>query len=403
MLCSWAWRKQILGCRSKYLFYSMILVFVIFVTMIQKEPSVTSIINLELPKCPACYGTSLCTNMVNGQFQLTGWNRWRILHVLNQKNVYHAKIRQHPVVLKKLAHDWELQLLDAWLCVQAFSTKECDVGAAAIALSTQNGTRRAPIVPLGGNDFAHCTSHHLIEKIKDAFAKNEPLSNKHANVLTLMHLNPEPLIIQAFPYEEGWPFPKHLGACGRVVVESYVGPSLDSYGNAPWRTRLRLAHKLTLLADKLVSNKTPYCLYMTDVMFSNFAISAREEVLLVDTENVIVATCRPDYQDSSKKMPLHANHMAENEVQMAYSVDELCTQKFADHNYYAVCQGLLSARPWTNEIVGGLLHSLPVEVDARYNITLLVNECSKPSTHLGRFTSFYQLQKALKAASTAGD
>lgn len=404
MLCSWAWRKQILGCRSKCLVYVALVVFLLFVVMIQKDPSVKSIINLELPKCPACYGISACTNMVNGQYHLMGWNRWRFLHVLNKKNVYHATIEDSAVVLKKLAHNWELELLDAWLCKQAFGSKECDVGAAAIALSSQNDTRKATAMSsFGVNDFSHCMNHQLLGKVKDAFAKTEPLSNKHANVLTLMHLNPEPLIIQTFPYEEGWPFPKHLGACGRVVVENYVGPSLASYGSAPWRTRATLAYKLTVLAEKLTNNQTPYCLYMTDIMFSNFAISAKDEVILVDVENVVVATCRQNGSRRSNSISRYANRMTSNEEQMVYSIDELCSPKIADHNYYGICQGILSSKPWSNEVDGGLLHSFPSKVNARWNITNIVNECSKPTTHFGRFTAFAQLQKALKAASMADD
>lgn len=44
---------------------------------------------------------------------------------------------------------------------------------------------------------------------------------------------------KAFPKSEGWPFPEYIGACGRVVVEEYVGRELSSYIDAPFEIRVR--------------------------------------------------------------------------------------------------------------------------------------------------------------------
>ena len=49
---------------------------------------------------------------------------------------------------------------------------------------------------------------------------------------------------QIFPKSEGWPFPRYRGACGRFIVEEYIGKSLASYYNADWETRLDLAYQV---------------------------------------------------------------------------------------------------------------------------------------------------------------
>lgn len=44
---------------------------------------------------------------------------------------------------------------------------------------------------------------------------------------------------QMFPQEEGFPFPKYHGACGRFVIEEYMGVPLQDFYNAPWLERVQ--------------------------------------------------------------------------------------------------------------------------------------------------------------------
>lgn len=99
--------------------------------------------------------------------------------------------------------------------------------------------------------------------------------------------------MQSFPSDEGWPFAKYLGACGRMVAVNYVGEELWSYFNAPWEKRVDLAWQLMEIAEQLTNNDFEFALYLLDVSFDNFAVGPRDgKVIIVDAENVLVADKR---------------------------------------------------------------------------------------------------------------
>lgn len=98
---------------------------------------------------------------------------------------------------------------------------------------------------------------------------------------------------QSFPSDEGWPFAKYLGACGRMVAVNYVGEELWSFYNAPWEKRVDLARQLMDIAEQLTNNDFDFALYLLDVSFDNFAVGPRDgKVIVVDAENVLVADKR---------------------------------------------------------------------------------------------------------------
>jgi hypothetical protein len=70
------------------------------------------------------------------------------------------------------------------------------------------------------------------------------------HLITLMMINPEPIIFMAFPKEEGWPFPRYYGSCGRVAAFENVGRMLSDFYTAPWDTRVPLARQLLKMALK---------------------------------------------------------------------------------------------------------------------------------------------------------
>lgn len=105
--------------------------------------------------------------------------------------------------------------------------------------------------------------------------------------------SPCPRPPQSFPSDEGWPFAKYLGACGRVVAVNYVGEELWSFYNAPWEKRVDLARQLMDIAEQLTNNDFDFALYLLDVSFDNFAVGPRDgKVIVVDAENVLVADKR---------------------------------------------------------------------------------------------------------------
>lgn len=93
---------------------------------------------------------------------------------------------------------------------------------------------------------------------------------------------------EIFPSEEGWPFPKYHGACGRIIVVEDSGKSLNQFLSHPWTVRAQLAINLLKIAQQLTSNKQDWGLYMLDASLTNFAVSDDGTVKLIDVEHLIV-------------------------------------------------------------------------------------------------------------------
>ena len=94
---------------------------------------------------------------------------------------------------------------------------------------------------------------------------------------------------KAFTAEDGWPFAKYVGACGRFVVEEYVGPSLSDWlPSASSMDKIDAALQLLLMAELLTVGKSEFAMYWTDWSLFNIAVDQQHRLKIVDTENIIV-------------------------------------------------------------------------------------------------------------------
>ena len=119
-------------------------------------------------------------------------------------------------------------------------------------------------------------------------ARLHPAAPSADNVLTMLMLNPEPVVFMAFPSEAGWPFPKYHGSCGRVAAFRHAGASLADYYASPWGVRVPLARQLLEIALKFTRNEDGVALYLTDWTADNFAVDGDGRVVLVDGENFVL-------------------------------------------------------------------------------------------------------------------
>uniref|UniRef100_T1IN34 FAM69 protein-kinase domain-containing protein n=1 Tax=Strigamia maritima TaxID=126957 RepID=T1IN34_STRMM len=108
-------------------------------------------------------------------------------------------------------------------------------------------------------DLLRCSSSLVLGRLRDKVQENTDVY-----FLILLLLNTEPIILQTFTFENGWPFHCYLGACGRVIAEEYVDPSL-SFQNVPLQMRMNLALQVTHIAQGLTNTSVGLHLYMTDV------------------------------------------------------------------------------------------------------------------------------------------
>lgn len=370
---------------------------------------------VNLNKCPACFGTSWCRKFMNGQVSFEAWGRLRFLDVFNVKNVFFAQYGEpregtRRVVLKRLGSSQELADIDQKICKRATGRPRCDLVQAMYKteFARLNGDVRllTPDVVEGWSDLVHCPSQRLLDRIVRRYAETKDsgsflLKNlkdtERMQLLMTLAFNPEPLVLQSFPSDEGWPFAKYLGACGRMVAVNYVGEELWSFYNAPWETRVDLARQLMDIAEQLTNNDFDFALYLLDVSFDNFAVGPRDgKVIVVDAENVLVADKRLIRQNKPENYDVMYESKFEEcdkEACLSFSKDALCSRVTADHNYYAICQNLLSRYATWRGSTGGLLHDPPPQVTGQ--LEALLDECANPKKRYGRFQAAKELREYL--------
>ncbi|KAK2147422.1 hypothetical protein LSH36_554g01032 [Paralvinella palmiformis] len=340
----------------------------------------------ERDKCPACYGTHLCQSFSQGQMSFSGAFRFPFLHFLSLKNVFPGYYGDRQVVFKRLAHTSELQAFDERLCLKGGDPMDCDVAESVKKVSSPT-TKWLMQRLKGQSDMMACPTERLMETIYHYYIEKIDAVDLSAaeklQLMTTLLINPEPIIIQTFSQKQGFPFPQYLGACGRIVVEEYVGHSMRSYYDAPWKVRLKLAYQVMKLADRLTDNSMQFSLYWLDISYDNLAVDKQGYVRIVDAENVIVVDKWQIKQDKKEGWdePFYAefdecrNHQG---TCIHVFPDLLCDKYVSDFNYYAVCRNLLSSYANDGRYVGGLLHDIPGDIENRYNLSHLLSECAKP-------------------------
>ncbi|KAF8785558.1 Divergent protein kinase domain 2A like protein [Argiope bruennichi] len=314
------------------------------------NPSSEEFTNVDL--CPACYGRDLCPQFFHGDISLLGISKLRYLK--SSKNVFLGKLSNNRVVLKKLAHDSEIANMDKLLCDKA-NLSPCDVKDAVKILihkhlEIPDSFHFKNLIKTldSSTDITRCPSERLITYLQDQLNMKRKLidfedvgSHGLGELMYGLLLNPEGIILQAFSQAEGWPFPQYLGSCGRVIVEEYVGKTISYYEDSPWKQRVDIAYQLLLIAQMLTENDSGFSLYMTDVNMDNFAVRSDGTVLLVDVESVVIVDRFNLKKDQNFLNKRHHSKGQFCKDCLNFSFDDLCNHSQSDHNYYAICKGLL--------------------------------------------------------------
>nr|XP_042907690.1 divergent protein kinase domain 2A [Parasteatoda tepidariorum] len=292
--------------------------------------------NLNL--CPACYGSNLCPHFFHGKISLIGISKFEYFKVINNKNVYSGKLNSDRVILKKLAHCWEIIEKDMIVCKKAKSDESCRVNEALLMIieSCRDSSRKIDLLSLFNaldikTDMSHCTSKRLLSYILGKIYNTSNELHKIGQMMYGLIVNPEAVLLQAFPQAEGWPFPHYYGSCGRIIVEEYVGRTLTYFEDAPWKQRIDISYQLLLIAQMLTENFSNFALYMTDVNMDNFAVRSDGTVLLIDVEGIVVVD-----RFKTKGQKLHESKGEYCKDCLNFSYEDLCNSDLSDHNYYAI-------------------------------------------------------------------
>ncbi|MBW03791.1 Deleted in autism protein 1, partial [Eschrichtius robustus] len=320
---------------------------------------------LQLNKCPACFGTSWCRRFLNGQVVFEAWGRLRLLDFLNVKNVYFAQYGEpreggrRRVVLKRLGSQRELAQLDQSICKRATGRPRCDLLQAMprTEFARLNGDVRllTPEAVEGWSDLVHCPSQRLLDRLVRRYAETKDSGSfllrnlkdsERMQLLLTLAFNPEPLVLQS------------LQSSAQIYIS--IGQIM-----------------VMTIQDLLIFQDL-------NQLFSSVQLSAAP------------GTDKPENWDVWYESKFDD---CDKEACLSFSKEILCARATVDHNYYAVCQNLLSRHATWRGTSGGLLHDPPSEIAKDGRLEALLDECANPKKRYGRFQAAKELREYLAQLS----
>jgi Protein-kinase domain of FAM69 len=197
------------------------------------------------------------------------------------------------VTLKKLGRNRDIEAWERRICSSAGQQEGCDVSKAATKAFTASGTKWMVSHLKGMSNMTACPTERLLEKLMDRYREKldaiDLSARERIQLVTTIMLSQEPILLQAFPRSEGWPFVGYVGACGRFVAIEAGWTPLYEFLDESWLVRARLALQVLAIANKLTDNKSQYGIYWTDVGFADFGVDdATGNVVVVNGRNLMV-------------------------------------------------------------------------------------------------------------------
>lgn len=93
---------------------------------------------------------------------------------------------------------------------------------------------------------------------------------------------------QILSAENGWPVPKYFGACGRIIIEEYIGSPLSDCYHKSWIQRVKIASSLLNAAYMFTFENKKFGFYLTDISADNIAVDHENVAKFIDLENIII-------------------------------------------------------------------------------------------------------------------
>ncbi|KAM7534656.1 hypothetical protein Aperf_G00000109544 [Anoplocephala perfoliata] len=375
---------------------------------------------LEVAKCPACFGQSVCPAFFRGDVRLATFYGSRPIHgkdldkLDDLVDVDLGMLERKPAVLRRLQFPSTSLAVDDEVCrLQRIEDLQAPRPPCIPRLSIWRwmategpGTNDAVDVNLirSISIFTRCATSRLLQLIQSRYSQRSSNPNLPAqkrwlrfDELTLLFnlaINPHAVIATTFPPNRGWPFPLQLGACGRMTLEKGTAKPLSLYINAPIKTGLRILSSLLQLPTRLISNSSleepensDFALYLGDYRWDVFDVDPYSyQVSIIQARHVIAVDLREKLyltecnffiksnNNSDTKTPFiienNASYIQESCQDYPFAtgppclseehVGRLCASSpYSDHNYWAVCKAaLLTDHLWVRDMPRELVFSL---------------------------------------------
>ncbi|CAH0403141.1 unnamed protein product [Chilo suppressalis] len=355
-----------------------------------KSPRVMNLTDLD--RCPACYGVSVCPELYSNQIILESGHHWG--NLFNAKNIYYGYTRSNRrVVLKKLAHDWELKELDTKLCknwnlergckpVQLLNATNADeriIGLIQYNISWPDTEPRKGLVLCPYTYSFYDFIQPVLNNKKSNNYKSDMI-----NVWTMLNINPEPIILQVIPKSKGWPVPSFGGVCGRLEVVAHEGEPLSSLLHIEWHRKLKFAKAILETAMDFTFKHDRFRFYLMDWSLDNIVANEKDDITFVDLEDFVIL----DKQISPKNdLPnWYQRYSKETSPGFTFSIESMCKHHLSDHNIWAACYILAGEE-------NPLLYPIPKDVNSsRPHFHKLLLECLNGDD---RFRTITKLQHVI--------
>ncbi|XP_009573210.1 PREDICTED: deleted in autism-related protein 1 [Fulmarus glacialis] len=212
----------------------------------------------------------------------------------------------------------------------------------------RRGQRRSGQSTKGlSSPMLRCPSQRLLDRIVRRYAEVPDAGSIYMDHLTdrdklrllyTLSVNSHPILLQIFPDVEGWPFPRYLGSCGRLVVSASTRPLRDFYGAAP-EVAADLALQLLAVLRSMGTNDLNYFFFFTHVDAGTFGVFSNGHLFIRDASTLGII----DKEEGSQLIDSQQEY---KDIFSCLTVD--CQSAFVScnsirekHSLVMVCQELL--------------------------------------------------------------
>ncbi|XP_069060289.1 divergent protein kinase domain 2B isoform X2 [Pleurodeles waltl] len=259
---------------------------------------------LGLDKCNACIGTSMCKKFFKDEIRFENWLCPRLKLPSDYLQSYSGNYTDdseswRQVEISRLMSKHQHDLSDKRICASISKIKSCSIEQ--VLMKTERfrkwslAKRLTPDLVQGlPSPILRCPSQRLLDRIVRRYAEvldagsvfmDHFTDRDKMRLLYTLSINAHPIVLQIFPGSEGWPFPKYLGACGRLIVSTSTIPLKEFY-NSTAEVAADLGYQLLRIIKSMRSNDMNYLFYFTHIEKDTFGVFSDGRLFIKNSSTV---------------------------------------------------------------------------------------------------------------------
>ncbi|KAJ1119125.1 hypothetical protein NDU88_007311 [Pleurodeles waltl] len=268
---------------------------------------------LGLDKCNACIGTSMCKKFFKDEIRFENWLCPRLKLPSDYLQSYSGNYTDdseswRQVEISRLMSKHQHDLSDKRICASISKIKSCSIEQ--VLMKTERfrkwslAKRLTPDLVQGlPSPILRCPSQRLLDRIVRRYAEvldagsvfmDHFTDRDKMRLLYTLSINAHPIVLQIFPGSEGWPFPKYLGACGRLIVSTSTIPLKEFY-NSTAEVAADLGYQLLRIIKSMRSNDMNYLFYFTHIEKDTFGVFSDGRLFIKNSSTVGIIDMQEGY------------------------------------------------------------------------------------------------------------